>query len=158
MKSYQLFRLSVNKKANNAYHITTCPRGNPCALNKTGPYRWISPTCTVVKISLSGPFNYLPSEKDLKEMEEIALKTKLQTSDKTDASSDSTCIEMIPCRDQASSTRDKDHRILAIASIICGLSCIGIVALINSVKVFLCALLFLKHQSAQLSTVTQHTI
>lgn len=40
-------------------------------------------------------------------------------------------------QDASSCCDDKNHRKLAICSIICGISCIGIKALINSVKVFL---------------------
>ncbi|CAJ1076331.1 transmembrane protein 265-like [Xyrichtys novacula] len=39
-----------------------------------------------------------------------------------------------PCPASSSCCRDQNHRKLAICSIICGFSCIGIKALINSVK------------------------
>ncbi|KAI7803898.1 hypothetical protein IRJ41_013054 [Triplophysa rosa] len=41
---------------------------------------------------------------------------------------------VICCNGQHNICRDPDHRRLAICSIICGLSCIGIVSLIYSVK------------------------
>lgn len=51
-----------------------------------------------------------------------------------------TCNQVVICAEQGASSccYDKNHRKLAIWSIICGLSCIGITALINSVKVFYC--------------------
>lgn len=49
-----------------------------------------------------------------------------------------TCIQVITGQSATSCCDDKNHRKLAICSIICGISCIGIKALINSVKVLYC--------------------
>lgn len=46
-------------------------------------------------------------------------------------------------QDDASCCHDRNHRKLAICSIICGITCIGIKALINSVKVFYRPALFI---------------
>lgn len=54
-------------------------------------------------------------------------------------------------RGVASCCDDKHHRKLAICSIICGISCIGIKALINSVKVFCCLTRFFSHSSIKMS-------
>lgn len=66
--------------------------------------------------------------------EEVGLNT--DTTDESDAPSVGTCRETIVSCGQTvlSRFRDEDHRKLAIGSIICGLSCLGIVALISSVK------------------------
>lgn len=45
-----------------------------------------------------------------------------------------TCHQVVTRQGDASCCQDKNHRKLAICSIICGLSCIGINALIYSVK------------------------
>lgn len=51
-----------------------------------------------------------------------------------DTQNNATCFK----QDAETFRHDKHHRKLAICSIICGISCIGIKALINSVKVFVC--------------------
>lgn len=84
--------------------------------------------------STSGPIqfgNMEPKEVD----EEVALNTN--TAEEADAQRDSTCSEVIvSCgRNVQSCFKDEDHRKLAICSIFCGVSCLGIVALISSVKV-----------------------
>ncbi|KAI4822347.1 hypothetical protein KUCAC02_007899 [Chaenocephalus aceratus] len=60
-------------------------------------------------------------------MEEVPLNTIPGTGGTTVISISERCAA-------ASCCEDRNHRILAICSIICGLSCIGIPALINSVK------------------------
>lgn len=72
-------------------------------------------------------------------MEDILLTAVPGTGDTTDASNDTTCLQVITCcghdHTVPSCAKDRDYRRLAISSIICGLSCIGILALVNSVKV-----------------------
>ncbi|KAK2833074.1 hypothetical protein Q5P01_016963 [Channa striata] len=60
-------------------------------------------------------------------VEEVPLST---TPGSGDAQTSSTCCE----QDAGTCRNDRHHRKLAICSIICGISCIGIMALINSVK------------------------
>lgn len=71
-------------------------------------------------------------------MEDILLTAVPGTGDTTDAPNDTTCLQVITCcghdHTVPSCAKDRDYRRLAISSIICGLSCIGILALVNSVK------------------------
>ncbi|KAM7386970.1 hypothetical protein PAMA_009552 [Pampus argenteus] len=66
--------------------------------------------------------------------EEIPLNTVAGSGEVEDKNN--TCTEVITIMGQgaASCCNDRYHRKLAICSIICGISCIGIKALINSVK------------------------
>ncbi|XP_071387204.1 transmembrane protein 265-like [Centroberyx affinis] len=68
--------------------------------------------------------------------EEDGLNTVAGSSEKADVQNGDTYIQVSTCCGQkvGSCCEDRDHRKLAIGSIICGISCIGIVALINSVK------------------------
>lgn len=80
--------------------------------------------------------------------EEVPLKTVAGSGDTLN---NDTCDQVITSsgRGAASCCDDKNHRKLAICSIICGISCIGIKALINSVKVFYCLALFFSLYNCQ---------
>lgn len=66
------------------------------------------------------------------EVEEVLLDSFPGTAD---AQNNNTCCEIAVEKEAAACCDDKHHRKLAICSIICGISCIGIKALIYSVKV-----------------------
>lgn len=68
--------------------------------------------------------------------EATALNATPGSGETADSRSDETSIQVNMCcgRRAAPCCQDKYHYKLAISSIICGLSCIGIVALINSVQ------------------------
>lgn len=83
------------------------------------------------------PFTEMANSSQMheEEAEEVLLDSFPGTAD----TQNNTCFEVVVEKKEAASyCDDKHHRKLAVCSIICGISCIGIKALIYSVKVFNC--------------------